>query len=317
LKNSNISFIEKSIRIALSIVGFPFSIAQLIYSRSESSKYKPIGNIVHINSHRIHAIVSGQGTPTVILESGMGGCSLDWSLVQPQISDLATVLSYDRAGFGWSTSSHEQQTCKEYVEDLRQVLSKLNLKPPYILVGHSYGGLIMRLFASVFSSEVAGLILVDSAHESRYLPEHMDEKRQQQRNKALKLNRLGYLLSPLGLPRLVKSFFVGSKRLPSKQQGIVKALGYRAKAYKAMYLELKSTLESGRQLQRANQLPSQLPVIILTAGKQDEDWKEQQNLMLGLTNNSKQIVVEDSWHAIQIHKPEIIIKSIREMVETL
>ncbi|UNK16960.1 alpha/beta hydrolase [Paenibacillus sp. N3/727] len=315
MKVTRNDYLDHFLRTALSIVGFPLSVTQFILSKKDRTKFKPTGQIVHIGSNKLHVNVSGQGSPTVILEAGMGAFSLDWCLVQPEISKFATVISYDRAGFGWSSATHKKSTCKDYVDDLRQALSALNLKPPYVLVGHSYGGLIMRLFAAEYPEEVAGLVLVDSTHENRFLHEFMDLKRKEQWNKAKKLYRLGYLLSPLGIPRFMKSSFVGSKRLPSAEQRMVKALGYQTKAYRAMYLELINSMESGRQLQSVKKLAAQLPVIVLTAGKQDEDWKKQQTELLSLTDSTKQIIVEDSWHSIQIHNPDIVIKSIREMVD--
>lgn len=316
LKTRKIGLVDKSFRSMLSIVGFPLSVTQLSLSKKEINRYNPPGQLVNIGTHKLHINASGQGSPTVILESGMGGCSLDWCLVQPEISKFATVVSYDRAGFGWSSISNDKTTCKDYVNDLRLALSELNLKPPYLLVGHSYGGLIMRLFAAEYPDEVIGLVLVDSTHENRYLPEFLDENRKHQLKKVITQYRLGYLLSPLGVPRMMKTF-VGSTRLPLEELNVVKALGYQTKAFKAIYLEIINSVESGRQLQSANELPSELPVIVLSAGKQDEGWKEMQSGLLKLTNATKQIMIEDSWHAIQIHNPMIVIQSIKEVLPTM
>lgn len=108
---SQIPFFERSVRLAISVVGFPLSIYQTVLSNYHVYKNKPTGKIVSIGPHNLHAVVSGEGklgTPTVILESGMGGCSLDWVLVQPELSKHTTVISYDRAGFGWSTRTERK-----------------------------------------------------------------------------------------------------------------------------------------------------------------------------------------------------------------
>lgn len=270
-----------------------------------------MGRLINIGSHSLHAIVAGQDKkgPTVILESGMGGCALDWSLVQPELSKHTKVISYDRAGFGWSTQTIDEPTCENYVHDLRKLLNRLELKPPYLLVGHSYGGMIMRLFASEFPDEVMGIILVDSTHEKRYFESNSSEKRRIERLKNQKRLRLGYLLSPIGVPRLIKQH-IGSKRLPLDIQKKVASLGYRNNAYKAAYLEFLCTIKSAEQLHQSQPLRSDIPIVVLTAGKQSEAWKHGQKELLILSKKTQHIIVEDSWHSIQIHNPQVVINSV-------
>jgi pimeloyl-ACP methyl ester carboxylesterase len=310
---SKIPIVEKCVRSSISIIGFPLTLFQTIISKYHIYRYKPIGKFVNVGSRNLHAVVTGQGTPTVILESGMGGCSLDWSLVQPEISNYATVISYDRAGFGWSTKLMDQPTCKNYVDDLRCLLKNMNLKPPYLLVGHSYGGMIMRLFSTEYPDEVMGLNLIDATHESRYLPSNMNENRIKQQEQNKKQFRLGYLLSPIAIPRIIKRH-IGANRLPSNVQKIVHALGYRNNTFKAVYSELLYAVDSAIQLQSAHHLSPDLPVIVLSAGKQNEEWKQGQEELLNLSNHTKQIIVEDSWHSIQIHKPEIVISAVKSLL---
>lgn len=107
------------------------------------------------------------------------------------------MLSYDRGGYGWSKTNEERVTSEEYVNDLRKLLAKLVLKPPYILVGHSFGGLNMQLFAASFPEEIAGIVLVDSVHEHYYLREYMGNKRKANFSKMLRVTS-----SDISLPRL-------------------------------------------------------------------------------------------------------------------
>ena len=97
--------------------------------------------MVDTETSQLHALVSGNGEPTIILDAGMGGFSVDWTFVQPELSTFSTVLSYDRAGYGWSKANEDSMTSEEYVNDLRKLLVKLKLKPPYILIRHSFGGI--------------------------------------------------------------------------------------------------------------------------------------------------------------------------------
>lgn len=302
---------ERILRTAISLIGFPLAVIQTLLSQYEIHKYKQMGNMINIGSHSLHAIVTGidKNRPTVILESGMGGCALDWSLVQPELSKHTRVISYDRAGFGWSTQTINKPTCKNYVTDLRNLLSRLELEPPYLLVGHSYGGMIMRLFASEFPNEVMGIILVDSTHEKRYLESGTSENRRKDRLKYQNRLKLGYLLSPIAVPRMLKQH-IGSKRLPLNTQKKAASLGYRNNAYKAAYLEALCTMESAEQLHHSQPLRSDIPLIILTAGRQSEEWKQGQKELLNLSKKTQHIIVEDSWHSIQIHNPQAVINSV-------
>jgi pimeloyl-ACP methyl ester carboxylesterase len=304
---------EKILRMSITCLGFPLAIVQSIISKYTLAKHGSPGKLVKVGPYHLHAIVQGRAhshRPTVILESGMGGCSLDWALVQPELSRYTRVMSYDRAGFGWSIHAVEEPTIRRYVQDLRKLLVELNIAPPYLLVGHSYGGMIMRQFAAEYPDEVSGIVLVDSTHEQR----HLQSQTSTQRSKHGNLLRLGYLLSPIGVPRWFKQH-IGSKRLPSHIQRTVQALGYRTNAYKAAYSEYLCTVDSAAELQASSPLRMNLPILVLTAGKQSEEWKKDQRLLLSLTTRCRNIVVEDSWHSIQIHKPQTVIQSVLELME--
>ena len=108
--------------------------------------------------------LSGTGSPTVVFEAGMGDTKEVWSTVAPQVAKATTVLTYDRAGYGASRVALDRRSAAEVVADLRGLLEAAGLKPPYVLVGHSLGGLYMQYFARQYPSEVAGLVLVDSTH---------------------------------------------------------------------------------------------------------------------------------------------------------
>ncbi len=302
---------EKVLRLAISVIAFPLTFFQFALSQYEINKFKHPGKMINVGSRHLHTIATGKNKhqPTVILESGMGGCALDWSLVQTHLSEYTKVVSYDRAGFGWSTQTIENPTCENYVADLRELLSRMDLKPPYILVGHSYGGMIMRLYASKFPDEVVGIVLVDSTHEKRFTEAGSSEgRRVEQLNHQNRL-KLGYLLSPIAVPRLIKQH-IGSKRLPTDIQKTVTALGYRTNAYKAAYLELLHTIKSADQLHRSKSLRSDMPIIVISAGRQNEEWKEGQKELLNLSKKIQHIIVEDSWHSIHIYNPQAVIDSV-------
>jgi pimeloyl-ACP methyl ester carboxylesterase len=130
------------------------------------NSHPPIGKLVNIGSHRLHIYPTGEGSPTVVFESGGASWSLDWNLVQTEVAKFTSVCSYDRAGFGWSDSGPKPRTSQQIVTELHTLLTKTEIKKPYILVGHSFGGHTARLFAKNYPDEVAGIILLDARHEA-------------------------------------------------------------------------------------------------------------------------------------------------------
>lgn len=203
----------------------------------------------------------------------------------------------------------------DYVHDLRELLRALHREPPYILVGHSFGGLNMQLYTAMYPEEVAGLVLVDSVTTARYLDGAASEDRQKAHKKFRKMNRWGYLLSPLGIPRMMK-LHIGAKRLPQDIQPVVTSLGYRSNAYRTNYLEMMNAPVSAAQLREKQPLHPDMPVMVLTAGKQEKKlWLEQQQELLALTRCCKQTIVEDSWHSIHIYQPDAVVKAVKEICD--
>lgn len=126
------------------------------------------GKLVDIGGRSLHLHCTGSGEPAVILEAGFPGSSLDWMRVQPDVSKTTTVCSYDRAGLGWSDPGAGTRSGIEIVEDLHKLLRAAAVKPPYVLAGHSLGGLYVRIFAARRPEEVIGIVLVDATHEDQW-----------------------------------------------------------------------------------------------------------------------------------------------------
>jgi len=115
----------------------------------------------------MHIYCSGQGSPTVILEAGLNDFFVSLPKVQPEIARVTRVCSYDRAGLGWSEASPHPRECDVMAEELHTLLMKSSIEGPYILVGHSFGGILVRQFAQKYPEEVTGMVLVDSAYEQQ------------------------------------------------------------------------------------------------------------------------------------------------------
>jgi len=125
----------------------------------------PPGKLVDLGGHRLHLYCTGSGGPTVIVENGLGDFSIDWALVQSRVAHFTRICTYDRAGYAWSDPGPKPRTFAQINLELHDALAKLGEHGPFILVGHSYGGPVIRNFAATYPNDVAGMVLVDAAHE--------------------------------------------------------------------------------------------------------------------------------------------------------
>lgn len=296
------------LRNALGVIGFPFTIWNLAMDRK--NRVHPPGQMIKTKNSDIHAIVTGEGPVTVILEAGYTSTSIDWCYVQPEISKIARVISIDRGNYGWSKTKRKTMTSLDSVEEIREVLDQLKIKPPYILVGHSYGGLSMRLFASMYPDEVAGLVLEDAVHESQYVLTPENTKRIR---KFRKLVAIGYVTSLIGIPRVLKQK-IGRKFLEKKYDQSLNYIGYTLGAYQSAYREYIDSEESAKQIINAKPLPENLPVIVISAKKQPESWKRDQQLLLNLMENTEHIEA-DTGHSVHLENPGIVIESIKKLID--
>jgi len=160
------------IEIAFYIIGSLLiigAIYQVISAKLDEQRYPALGEMINIGGRSLHVVRTqlSKDAPTVILEAGNGLTSTSWMLVQPEIAKFANCMSYDRAGFGWSKPSPDLCISVNDMKDLHHVLEKLGMPTPYIFVGHSYGGMLGRLYAAHYPDEIAGIVLVDAYHEEQ------------------------------------------------------------------------------------------------------------------------------------------------------
>jgi pimeloyl-ACP methyl ester carboxylesterase len=128
---------------------------------------KAPGKMVDLGGHRLHVNCIGRGGPTVVVENGLGDFSFDWVLVQVQVARFARICTYDRAGYAWSDPGPKPRTFAQLNLELRDALKKLGETGPFVLVGHSFGGPVVRNFVAVYPRDVAGMVLVDAAFEGQ------------------------------------------------------------------------------------------------------------------------------------------------------
>jgi pimeloyl-ACP methyl ester carboxylesterase len=246
------------------------------------------------------------------MDAGIGECSLGWSLVQPEIAKFARVCTYDRAGLGWSDPAPTARTSQQIVNELQALLAHAGIEPPYVVVGHSFGGLNVRLYASQFPAEVAGMVLVDSSHEDypigHLIPSHI---------------RLGLLTAFLGIPRLFARFVASENPIfavDSKYPSAYRAIATSTKYLNTVRREWAAVDESWRQARSSKKPLGDRPLVVLLATSEHENFPAIVELETELASRStkgKLVMVEQSGHHIQHDRPEAVIAAIRKVVEAV
>jgi pimeloyl-ACP methyl ester carboxylesterase len=146
------------------------SIYQAVATARDRRDYPPPGQMVSVGARRLHLQVTGEagGKPTVILAAGMGSFSTNWYWVQEELATVTRVVSFDRAGLGWSDPASEVHDAYDSAADLHTALENARISGPYVVAGHSYGGLVVRAFTDLYRDEVAGMVLVDGSHPDQW-----------------------------------------------------------------------------------------------------------------------------------------------------
>lgn len=304
----------------------------------------PPGQLVDVGGHTLHIQCSGQGSgPTVVLDAGLAGFSTDWALVQPEVATFARVCSYDRAGYGWSEPVAGERTSEIIAGELHELLHRSGMPAPYLLVGHSFGGYNVRVFADRYPDEVAGLVLVDVSHES--FPETLPPaaRHRYERFDALEgpTLRLGEALARLGVIRLLLardwlSLLDMFDPLPPTARAATMRLRAVPSFFRTSYQEILGFNESGRQAQCARGLGDRPVAVLTAAGKENMGEaplaqigvdKEFLETLLGvrstlhaqlahtLSTNSRHIVTTRSGHLVQVSEPHLVVEAIHWALE--
>lgn len=283
-----------------------------IFSNSSYSKYQPVGDLVDIGDYDLHMYSTGKRTnlPVVLLESGSGTPSSvsDWRYIQPELAKITRVISYDRAGYGWSDQAQNDRTSEQIIKDLHKMLEVSGEKGPFILVGHSFGGFNMQLFAHRYPDEVAGMVLLDSSLIGKS-PVVTDWGLSLQASmRSLGMMRLMGELGMLPIPEAAMSDERSKEFL------------YRDFYNKDQQSELKFMATADEDLLKVVQEEGleDIPIVILSSRseeKEHKDWQTSQDALLQLSTNSERKIVENSGHYIHHDQPKIVIDSILDLMD--
>jgi pimeloyl-ACP methyl ester carboxylesterase len=284
------------------------------------------GQMVDIGGYRLNITCTGIGSPTVILESGLGEHAQSWVGVQRGVERFTRVCSYDRAGYGRSDPGPQPRSSLQVARELHALLSKSQTLGPYVLVGHSFGGYNVRVFIGLYPDEVSGVVLVDSSHEDQDQFEPASVRNQAGRLQALVPFVPGLrFFGVLRLREKLQPTTVAGSKLPEATMQELWALALRPNYLPTVLREYAAfATESAAEVRSSGTL-GDLPLIVLTAGRhsdpgnQDLDgfrkaWLEvlQPSLVM-LSRRGHQIVVEDSDHMIPYEDPEAVVSAIQSV----
>ena len=299
--------------VAIALAGVAYE--SISEGRDRRSTAMP-GTLVDVAGKKMHVDCMGEGSPAVILNSGLGDTYLSWMKVQPQIAQFTRVCSYDRAGLGYSESSSHPRTSKVIAGELHALLQAANVAPPYLLVGHSMGGFDVRLYASLYRDQVAGMVLVDASHpdqENRLPPELKNLEASGLREEEF----LEYTM-PFGLPRLIGL---------CENDPAQRAAECNFHSAREIVAEMKAIGESSAQTAATPSL-GDMPLVVLShdpekpsfdfppdlAKPVNEAWEKMQEETAHLSTRGTQTIVKNSAHYIQIDQPDAVIAAVHAIV---
>ncbi|MBI3661740.1 MAG: alpha/beta fold hydrolase [Acidobacteria bacterium] len=311
----------------------------------DARRFPAPGRMIEVDGYRLHIRVMepehgvAPGTPTVLLEAGIAASSLSWSKVAPEVAKFARVVSYDRAGLGWSDASPRPRTPPHIVEELHALLDRAGVPRPLVLVGHSFGGYCVRYYAHKFPDEVVGMVLVDSVHPAEW--ERITPQQRRMIRGAVLFSRIGELLTRVGFVRFVlerlergatstpkmaaRAFgpsaekFLGRivgevRKLPPEVLPQVRAVWCRPLSHKCMAAYVGSLPASAAVVASIGGLGA-LPLVVLSGSHHPQPRAREQEDLARLSSNSKHIIASESAHWILLDEPELVVEAIREVVE--
>jgi pimeloyl-ACP methyl ester carboxylesterase len=299
---------------------------------------------VDVGTHRLHIRCAGEGVPSVVFDAALGASSLSWSLVQPAVARVTCACTYDRAGFGWSDAGPLPRTAGRIADELHELLRRAAVPKPYVLVGHSFGGLVMRLFASRYSDELAGLVLIEPA-----IPEEWANPADEQRAllaRGVRLCGYGATAARRGLARVV-SVLVGVGalglaravvkivsrgglrredegilapiwKLPPEARGVLKHMWTEPKFFEALGSQIESVCESGAEVLRgARGDYGDLPLAVISSASAAERRLQADSALARSSTQGRHILARDSGHWIPLDAPQVVIDAISDMVRAI
>ena len=275
--------------LALASVGGGY---ETVAESVDATAYPMPGQLIDVGGHRLHLYCTGSGSPTVVLEPGLGEASLGMSWIAPAVAADTRVCVYDRAGRGWSEAADGPQDAAQTAADLHTLLERADIPGPYVLAGHSFGGLYVLTFAANYPDQVAGMVLLDStAPASAPAP----PTKSGSYDLVGRISALLPAVAHLGVTRVYVQSSYGS--LPPRSRDEARTRSATASDVASF---LNEFLEGSMAVHQAASLVdfADKPLIVVTAGREhDAAWLAAQGKLATLSTNSRHRIVADATHA--------------------
>jgi pimeloyl-ACP methyl ester carboxylesterase len=286
------------------------------------------GNSYDVGGYKLHLYCTGEGSPTLILDAGLGNDSLIWANVQPELSKITRVCSYDRAGFGWSEPRPDPRDADHIAQELHGLLSAAGVTGPVVPMGHSISGLYIRAYAARYPQSISGLVFVDGStplQEDRFPP----EVAQAFKNESLEFQKLEWLYT-LGLPRVMGQCAPEAGFSESVAKMIAED-ECRPSLFAAIAQEDKNFRQSGNETLHTGAF-GDLPILIFSedpehsppsdvppqaAKSVSKVWNAMQEELKGLSTRSRRIIAKGSGHYVQIDRPELLNAEVANFIKQI
>ncbi len=301
----------------------------------------PPGRLVSVGSHRLHLHCAGEGGPVVVFDAALGASSLSWSLVHPRVARATRACVYDRAGFGWSEAGPLPRTAGRLADELFALLREAGVPPPYVLVGHSFGGLVMRLFAARHRHDVAGLVLIEPA-----IPDEWAEPTPQRRalvERGTRLCAIGGRAARFGVARLVaglvrtgalaparaitalisrgglrredEGILAPIWKLPAEARARLARVWTQPAFFEALGSQIAHVGDSAAEVQReAAGSYGDLPLTVVSARAAAESRLNADAALASRSARGRHVLADDSGHWVPLDAPQVVIDAVLEMV---
>ncbi len=323
--------------LALVAIGLPLTLLaagylyQVFGSQQDLRRLAAGHELREVNGHSLFIHCVGKGQTTVVIEPGAGSWSAHWRHIQADLADFTRICTYDRAGLGLSQPPRRSMTGQAYARDLHDLLQLAGEPPPYILVGHSMGGYLTRMYATLYPEDVAGMVLADAAHEDQWqrFPSSVNALMEQtlgQMGIATWMARFG-LMRAMGLP--AQGF------ASEQQEADIAAIMMTTDYWPALNAEFITSMTSLPDAVRATPDLGELPLLVVSAGNSAHTycaadgstgvdcgeaqavWNQMQRDLLKLSTNSRQVIVPGATHAIYVDGPDALVHHIGEFTNSV
>jgi pimeloyl-ACP methyl ester carboxylesterase len=313
------------------------ALAQWICSRIDDRKFPAPGRLVKIDGAEMHVVQMGQGLPPVVLEAGIAASTLNWSLLQPELAQSAATYSYDRAGFGWSRGKDVSCSLARIANDLHAMLAALKVQQPYILVGHSFGGFIVREYAQRYADELAGLVMLDPLTPEEYL--NPDSAQRWKLRGGIWFSRAGAALASVGViraslwllkrgrrrgPRAALAAFgpeatktvnriLGELlKLPPETVELIRARWCKPDYFLTMAGYIKSLPRCSAEVHGRN-VPAEIPVTVISGAHQKAERLREHAAIAAQSRYGRHLIADKGAHWVHLDAPELVLQAVRDI----